>query len=867
MSSWAGSANRRESAQTIPSEPIRSAVLASTVVTSEQVRHWFGRAAEIPAVARPAYMRDHCTNTRVRSEVLALLEYDSDGFTQPASIVREAIGALRDAPGAQRVGPFEITRLLGSGGMGAVYEAQRVDGEVRQRVAVKFAQAPVLAGEPARENAHRRFCRERQMLASLRHPYIAGLIDAGATEDGVPYAVIEQVDGAPIDVYCAQSLAEQSEVIRLVLKLCEAVQFAHRNLVVHSDIKPENVLVTADGLPKLIDFGIASDLSPEAALTSARGFTPAYASPEQALGLAPTVATDVYGIGAVLYRLLTGSAPRTIRGGSLSQAIRQIAEEDVARPSSLRPHLRGDLENILLKALHREPERRYGSAPELAEDLNRFLERRPVHATPDSTLYRARRFASRHWAILSLVAALAATLIFATAAAWKQRAVAIDRAAESRRLAEKLLFEVHDEIDGVIGATKAREKLGAIAVEYLERLGRERGDDPELAWERMNAYARLARSRGGAAASTGDTASALAFASRALDLGAAVEARLTGGERRNKLFGLYQSLVPVFHESGHTAEHKETVNRLLRLAEGLDPARKAQAFLLQARYLDSVGARTESTEAFGQALALLRARPEKAAPDHAGESQLVSTLVGYGRAQALDGDFPGALASLQEAVREAARHSAAAPHIVRYSRQLYWSHIALGDLLGSPARFHMGRPAAAMEQYGQARALAERLVAADPHNDAAKLDLARALGREAALLTVAQPERALERLNRAEEQVSATSAGNEYRPEWRFDLLIASVEPLARLRRFDLARAQLDEAGRLIQPVEAAGKAVNRSAYLRAGEMLLHLSERTPDALAAARANLPRAPMKANPTLGEAFDTLERLARIRIWAA
>ncbi|HET8546824.1 MAG TPA: serine/threonine-protein kinase, partial [Bryobacteraceae bacterium] len=303
-------------------------------VIAEEVRYWFEQAANLPPGSRLAFLESNCRDEAVRTEVLSLLEYDLDHCgSAPDVAVPEAISAAigpvlgggNPAFPDSRVGPFEVGRLLGSGGMGFVYEAHRIDGEVRQRVAVKFVQVPPAAGKNARKTAHRRFQRERQMLASLRHPYIAGLIDAGTTAGGIPYAVIEQVDGLPIDSYCDASLPDRADRIRLFLRLCDAVQFAHRNLIVHSDIKPDNVLVTADGIPKLIDFGIAIDLGEQATLTASRAFTPGYASPEQSRGLAATVATDVYGLGGVLYRLMTGAEPRNISSGSLDEVIRRIS--------------------------------------------------------------------------------------------------------------------------------------------------------------------------------------------------------------------------------------------------------------------------------------------------------------------------------------------------------------------------------------------------------------------------------------------------------------------------------------------------------------------------------------------------------------
>ncbi|MDX2152374.1 MAG: protein kinase [Bryobacteraceae bacterium] len=833
----------------------------------DQIRHWFQRAVDLPTAARQAFMAEHCPDERVRAAVLSLLQYDTSATAQPPvppEILNSALASALGSPlPAQRIagGRFELTRLLGSGGMGLVYEAHRVDGEVRQRVAVKFAHIPPAAPEVLRQNAHRRFSRERQMLASLRHPYIAGLIDAGATEDGIPYAVIEQVDGLTIDAYCEDIQASDAEVIHLVQKLCEAVQFAHGNLIVHSDIKPQNVLVTADGIPKLIDFGVASDISGDATLTSHRAFTPAYASPEQATGAKPTVATDVFGLGAILYRLLTGQHPRDVKGASLSETIRQISQDDILPPSTVKPHLRGDLENIILKALQRDPARRYGSALELSDDLARFLERRPVRATPDTAFYRAACFVARRWASLAVAAVLVLTLISATTVALRQRQRALDRASDSRRLAERLLFEVHDEIDGVVGGTKAREKLSAIAVHYLEDLERDYGRDPQLAWELLNAYVRLGVSRGGPLSSVGDSKSALHFGAKALELGAVVEASDPGPDRLDRLFALYENLVPVFQEAARRAEQRETVERLLRIAPRLQPLRQVQALVLKARYCDVANAPQEGAAAYQQALAILRTVP--AAPD----SQLISTLVGHARARALEADFPLALATLQEALRLARQNASAAPHMAKSSRQLYWTHIAIGDVHGNPLRFNTGRPALAVEHYEQARLIAERLLAADPTNDAAKTDLARVLARQAMALATTDPARSLALYDQSYQQTQSTSGANITRHEARYDYLTASVEPLVALRNFERARSHVDEATRLFEQLKPAGAHINESALRRAAQILLAASGERAQALAEAQKHLALLPDKPNALLSERFETLQALDRIRAYAS
>lgn len=843
----------------------------------EEVRHWFELAVELPHGSRAGFLETNCSDESVRAEVLSLLEYDSgeDGrvpeVVVPAAVVEEAMDAIleRSSPPApaRRVGPFELGRLLGSGGMGLVYEAHRDDGQVRQRVAVKFAQVPHSAGEEVRRRTHRRFLRERQMLASLGHPYIAGLIDAGATADGTPYAVLEQVDGIPVDQYCDAHDADDSQRIALVLKLCEAVQFAHRNLIVHSDIKPANVLVTAGGIPKLIDFGIASDLNEEATLTGTPAFTPGYASPEQALGNAATVATDVYGIGAVLYRLLTGSKPREVTNQPLHQVLQSISGEEVIRPSSIRPDLKGDLENILLKALQRDPQRRYGSVPELSDDLNRFLLRRPVRATPDSVWYRMRRFARRHWMPLAAASAVAAALIGATAVALHQREEALLRAVETRRLADRLLFEVHDEIGGLVGGSKAREKLGAIAVQYLESLGRDFRRDPELAWELLNAYSRLAQSRGGGASSVGDTRSALFSAAKTLELGSVVEESEPGQTRLDSLFTAYANLVPIFEEAGRPEQRRQAIDRMLRLAPRLQPLREAQSFKELARYYDSIGKPQEAGDAIGRSLRILRELSASASAPAAAKAEFVTALVSSGMSMGRAGNFQGAIASFNEAIVLAERNSASMPHLARSARQLYWSHIALGDVLGSPVRFSLGRAAEAVQHYRKAGLIAERLLQGDSGNDAAKLDLARALSREGAALAALSPSQSLDLMLRSHSLTLEASPRNHAGLVSRFDYLTSLVEARARLGQVERARMHLAEARAVLAQLRLNGVQASERNLLRADALRLFAAGRQSEALARAQRHLALLPRETNPVLSENFEKVQLLGRIRTYAA
>lgn len=829
----------------------------------DQVRYWFEQAAGVSPNARAAFLDACCPDEAVRAEVLSLLEYDVEDSGATLDTVRTTLESMIGEDSGfpkPRAGVFKLGRLLGSGGMGFVYEGSRDDGEVRQRVAVKFAHVPPAASESYRESAHRRFARERQVLATLRHPYIAGLIDAGTTDSGIPYAAIEQVDGVPIDAYCDASLPDPADRIRLVLKLCDAVQFAHRNLIVHSDIKPENVLVTADGIPKLIDFGVASDLGEDPTLPTMRAFTPGYASPEQVRGEAATVATDVFGIGAVLYRLLTGAKPWETASGSRGS-------EQVVRPASIKPQLKGDLENILLKALHCEPHRRYGSVPELADDLNRFLARRPVRATPDSVLYRSGRFVRRHWLALTAVAALVAALVFIAAVSLKQRREALNRAIETRHLAERLMFEVHDELQGVLGATRAREKLGALAVQYLEGLERDGKRDPELAWELLNAYARLAQSRGGSPSSVGDSPGGADLAAKALAHGAVVESAPQASHRLDRLFAVYEGLIPVLLEAGRPADQRAAIDRLLQLAPRLHPVREAQALKQLARYHDANDQPREAAAAWSRTLAILRKLAADPANSAGTAAQLPSALVGFGRAQALAGDFSAAAASLQEAIRLAESRSASEPRMAHAARQLYWSHIGLGDIFGSTVRFSLGRPAEAAAHYRKAQAIAERLLNADPANETARLDLSRALGREAAVLASPEPARALALLDRSHALALQTSARNHSGLDSRYTYLTGSVELLSRLGRFDRARQHLDESRRLAEKMRREGVAFDERNLLKAEEILLDATGQRREALAVAHKHLGMLPQAPRPVLSENFAALELLERIRAYAA
>jgi len=452
-----------------------------------EVRRLFFEALEIEAAERPAYLERCGAAPDVRDAVLTLLRHDAGSET----FMEEAVSReLPRTPGeGERFGPYQLRRLLGRGGMGAVFLAERVDGELRQVVAIKIVERGWLDPQ-----ALERFRQERQILAGLVHPNIAQLLDGGTREDGVPYLVMEYVEGPRLDEYCEQQRLDIPARLRVFLPLCDAVDYAHRKLVVHRDLKPSNALVTADGAPKLLDFGVAKALDAHSGgRTQTLVLTPDFASPEQVRGEEVTTATDVYGLGAVLYHMLTGRPPHAAGGLSPRDLERAVCEVGPPRPASLRPELRGDLENILLKALHPQPSGRYRSAQELAEDIQRYLGRLPVRATPYRLRYRARRFVERH-AIATTAAVIGALAIAAgTGAAVYQQRRAVQRFNQVRELANRFIFDFERSIRDVPGTLAARRMVSATARQYLASLSADSGGDAGLTRELAESHYRLAR--------------------------------------------------------------------------------------------------------------------------------------------------------------------------------------------------------------------------------------------------------------------------------------------------------------------------------------------------------------------------------------
>jgi len=386
----------------------------------QQVKAALGEAMALGATARAAYLERLGENDpALRQEVESLLRADEEagtGFLEsPAAAVLET-SPPPSAHVGRRLGPYQLLEEIGAGGMGEVYRAVRVDEEYVHQVAVKLVRAGVDA-----QLVGPRLRTERQILAAFQHPNIARLLDGGTTEDGIPYLVMELIEGEPITDYCDRHGLDLEARLRLFLLVCSAVQYAHQRAVIHRDLKPSNILVTADGVPKLLDFGIAKILEPGAiparsdlTINAVRLLTPDYASPEQLKGEPVSAASDVYSLGVVLYELLTGFKPYTERSRALSDAQTAAPRPAPVRPSvaarsrdiasvirqnsseKLSRRLRGDLDNIVLMALRQEAERRYATVDRLAEDIRRHLSHMPVMARKPTLGYRASMFVARH---------------------------------------------------------------------------------------------------------------------------------------------------------------------------------------------------------------------------------------------------------------------------------------------------------------------------------------------------------------------------------------------------------------------------------------------------------------------------------------
>lgn len=524
------------------------------------IKDSFSEAAELSPQERTAYLASLARDTREQVERLLAADPDATGFIAEPFLIEQGSVTKGDGFAApKQIDDYVLLETIGSGGMGTVYLAERTGDGFSQKAAVKLIKRGMDT-----DAVLKRFLTERRILANLEHPFIARMLDGGSTADGSPYFVMEYVEGEPIRDYCNRRGLDVRSRLQLFSKVCSAVTYAHQNLVVHRDLKPSNILVNDDGDPKLLDFGIAKLLGPDRDMadvtaTQFRVLTPEYASPEHLRGEPPTTATDVYSLGVVLYELLTGSRPFKFTGKAATGNPDAVFSQEPPRPSTVRGsgdmeasgvtggslvertggndllnatrsfplntrELRGDLDNIVLKAIRREPERRYRSVQEMADDIDGYLKGLPVKATANSASYRISKFARRHRAAVMggalAVVVLAAAGGFSVSqykSAMRERTKAEKRFQDVRGLASTILFDHYERIKDLPGATEARAKLVSDALRYLDMLANESEDNAELQREIAAAYTRLSQVQGSTKSSgnLGDTESAKANAEKA----------------------------------------------------------------------------------------------------------------------------------------------------------------------------------------------------------------------------------------------------------------------------------------------------------------------------------------------------------------
>ena len=561
----------------------------------QKVEEIFHGALECEPNQLGAFLNEKCAGDEtLRCEIEALLALHRQAGSFIETPIADVAAALlkedeTDLLIGQTIGHYKISRRISAGGMGAVYLAERADRQYEKQVAIKLIKRGMDT-----DSVLRHFRNERQILASFDHPNIARVLDGGATENGLPYFVMEYVEGLPIDAYCDGHSLSIVERLKLFREVCAAVSYAHRHTVIHRDIKPSNILVTSGGTPKLLDFGIARILQPGdaveslATLTGVRLMTPEYASPEQVRGQALTTATDVYSLGVVLYQLLTGRKPYRLKTRAPEEISRAILEQEPSRPSTAVAKcdgdsrfeirnsklLKGDLDNIVLTALRKEPERRYQSVEQFSEDIRRHLKALPVAARKDTLAYRSATFIRRN-----TVATAAAALVFLTliagivATTWQARKARAEKARAERRfndvrqLARSVLFDYHDAIKDLPGATRVREQLVKDALTYLDSLAGEATGDPDLQRELAAAYERVGDVRGEAfSASLGDRTGAMESYRKALRIRETMVAADPHNVQDHRyLAAIYRKIGKQSLETTEAAQSLENLRRALAL--------------------------------------------------------------------------------------------------------------------------------------------------------------------------------------------------------------------------------------------------------------------------------------------------------------
>ena len=857
----------------------------------DQIKDLFNSALERQPAERSQFLREACRgDDALRAEVESLISSHDQGSTfieKPAAEL--ASDAVQEG---QRIGSYQVIREIGSGGMAVVYLAVRADDQYRKRVAIKVVKKGADLDE-----IPRRFRNERQTLAALDHANIVRLLDGGGTDDGVPYLVMDYVEGTPITEYCDSHRLSIDERLELFRTVCGAVHYAHQNLVIHRDLKPGNILVTADGIPKLLDFGIAKLLNPEFSaqtllVTQAdlRLMTPEYASPEQVRGQPITTATDVYSLGVLLYELLTGYRPYRLKDQSLHEIERAICEVEPEKPSTvvthgseisspdgttqtgltpelvsqtregrpekLRRRLLGDLDNVVLMALRKEPQRRYSSVEQFSQDIRRHLEGLPVTARPATFRYRASKFMHRHTAGVSAAAAVLLILLGGIAVTAREARIArVEKARADRRfndvrhLANSFLFEFHDAITDLPGSTAARQLVVKRALEYLEDLAREPGADQGLQLELAMAYQRVGDVQGNPNISNlGDSPGALESYRKALAIRQAVVAADSKNTQAQSDLGVtYERIGDILRRTKGPGEALESYQRNLSINEALSAADPRNAKIRRnlsvihnklGHVLENAGELDDALKHYNKSLEL--AEP-LAAEDPTGLTPRTDLAICYdniGDILVRKGDLEGALNNYQkkQAIFEDLLASNSQSRFLR--KGLVVSYVNMGDAFAKLESW-----GAAAESYRKAVAFAERLAREDVKNATAQDDLGTSYASLAtALAKAGNKKEGLEYHRKAlgvfEMLAARDPANTDFQLEHAEELVDTAIllagtgqnEEARRLTRRGLAvlKVQAEQAEATIEALRAAAMALLtcQPADLRDPPQALRFAER-----------------------------------------
>lgn len=720
------------------------------------------------------------------AKVAALLasHEQSEGFIQ-GSVFNDAAQLLvedeAEAMIGQHIGLYVITREIGRGGMGSVYLATRVDDQFEQQVAIKVVRRGmdtdlVLA----------RFRNERQILAGFDHPNIARLFDGGSTETGLPYFIMEYVEGRSINEYCDSHRLSTATRLELFRTVCAAVHYAHQNLVVHRDIKPSNILVTADGVPKLLDFGIAKLLEPEATHRDAttaivhRLMTPEYASPEQVRGERVTTASDVYSLGVLLYELLSGHSPyyfKTLLAQDIAQIIsdsdperpsviinrvgeittggrpraktltpESVSETREGRPEKLRRKLAGDLDNIVLMAMRKEPSRRYSSVGQFSEDIRRHLTGLPVLARKATLTYRGAKFIRRNTVAVAATAAISLILVVGIGTTgWEAHVARRERARaemagakaerrfnEGRKLAHAVLFDYNEAIQDLPGSTPVRERLVKDALVYLDSLAGEASDDPSLQRELATAYEKVGDVQGRTLrANMGDTSGAKESYRKALRIREMlVAANPKDASSRSDLADSYREFGRLLWTASDTAGGLENARKDVALREALaaeDPTNMQARFSLAVSHADvgeillEQGVTTGAAESLGRALGVFEA---VLATEPSNEKCRAAIPFIYQKSSEVmlwQGDAKGALETSRKALTLDTKLSSVYPMNAHYRHEVGIDFEKVGNTLEN-----LGDINGALESYRKELRIFEEQSLSDPANAQFRSDLSSA---------------------------------------------------------------------------------------------------------------------------------------------